>query len=259
MKVVLLCGGLGTRMREETEFRPKPMVEIGNRPVLWHIMKIYAHYGHKDFVCCLGYKGHVIKDFFVNYETICNDLTVHMRDRNIIEFHEHHQAGYDFNVTLAHTGHLTMTGGRVKRVQKYVPDETFMVTYGDGVSDVNIAELVAFHKSHGKLATMTTVQPRSRWGIAELIEGSQVACFTEKPREQAWASIGYFVFNRGVFDYLSEDSDCVLENEPLRRLVEDGQLMAYRHPGWHYAMDTQREYQELVKLWETGKAPWKVW
>ena len=257
MKVVILCGGLGTRLREETEFRPKPMVEIGGRPILWHIMKIYAHHGFRDFVLCLGYRGNTIKDYFLNYEAMNNDFTTCLGQRSQIRYHgRHHEQGY--SVTLADTGLESMTGGRVRRIQKYLDGDTFLLTYGDGVSDVNVARLLDFHRSHGKIATVTTVPPLSRFGILELADQNRVLRFIEKPRAEGWISAGFFALEREVFDYLGGD-ECIFEREPLERLAADGQLMAYRHEGFFYPMDTFCEYQHLNDLWARGNAPWKVW
>ncbi len=258
MKVVILCGGLGTRMREETEFRPKPLVDVGGRPILWHIMKLYAHYGFRDFTLCLGYRGNMIKEYFLNYEAMNNDFTICLGKKAQIQFNNDHQE-QDFHVTLAETGADSMTGGRVKRVQPYMRNEDrFMVTYGDGVSDVNICKLIDFHRSHGKLATVTTFRPVSRFGILNINAHHEVQSFVEKPKSDAWASAGYFVFERKIFDYLDGDQ-CVLEREPLERLAREGQLMSYNHEGFFYAMDTYREYQILNDLWKSGDAPWKVW
>jgi glucose-1-phosphate cytidylyltransferase len=257
MKVVVLCGGLGTRLREETEFRPKPLVEIGGRPILWHIMKLYAHAGFRDFVLCLGYRGNMIKEYFLNYEAMNNDFTICLGRQSKIDFQENH-AEQDFKVTLANTGLATMTGGRLKRVQKYVDGDTFMMTYGDGVSDIDIRCLLEFHKSHGKIATVTAVTPTSRYGILETNPTGRVLQFLEKPRTTGFASAGFFVFERGIFDYLGGD-DCILEREPLEQLAADGELMAYQHRGFFYAMDTYREYEYLNQVWASGQAPWKVW
>jgi len=257
VKVVILCGGFGTRLREETEYRPKPLVEIGGRPILWHIMKSYAHYGFREFVLCLGYKGIAIKRYFLNYEAMNNDFTICLGNRYCITYNGAH-GEQDFQVTLAETGHDTLTGGRVKRIEKYIPDDTFMLTYGDGVSNVDINALVAFHHAHGKLATLTSVRPPSRYGILEIQDSKAVASFREKPLLDGWINAGFFVFNRRVFDYLHGD-DCVLEREPLERLACEGQLMAYRHEGFFYAMDTYREYQFLNELWDRNEAPWKLW
>ncbi|HVM94180.1 MAG TPA: glucose-1-phosphate cytidylyltransferase [Terriglobales bacterium] len=258
MKVVVLCGGLGTRLREETEFRPKPMVEIGGRPILWHIMKMYAHYGMREFVLCLGYRGNMIKDYFLNYEAMNNDFRISLGRKSHIEFMGEHQE-QDFSVTLADTGLETMTGGRLQRAARYLADEeTFLLTYGDGLSNVNIEKSIAFHKRHGKIATVTAVPPISRFGILEANEQGKVERFAEKPRANGLINAGFFVFNRRIFDYLS-GPECILEREPMERLARDEQLMAYRHDGFFFAMDTFREYQHLNELWNSEKTPWKVW
>jgi glucose-1-phosphate cytidylyltransferase len=257
VKVVILCGGLGTRLREETEFRPKPLVDIGGRPILWHIMKLYAHYGFRDFVLALGYRGHMIKDYFLNYEAMNNDFTINLGRHNNITYHEEH-GEQDFKVTLAETGAETMTGGRVKAVEKYIDCDTILVTYGDGLADLDIRAVVDFHQKHRRLATVTTVHPFSRFGVLDIEDEGRVREFAEKPLMQGWASAGFFVFNREVFDYLQGD-ECILEREPLERLSREGQLMAYRHSGFFYTMDTYREYVYLNELWTSGDAPWKVW
>jgi len=257
MKILILCGGLGTRLREETEFRPKPLVEVGRRPILWHIMKIYSHYGFRDFVLCLGYRGNMIKEHFLNYEAMNNDFTICLGSRNYINYHgAHHEQ--DFRITLADTGPETMTGGRVKRAARYIDEDTFMVTYGDGVGDVNVEKLVAFHKSHGKLATVTVVRPVSRFGLLEIGRQNKVSKFAEKPTIDGWMSAGFFVFNRRVLDLIDSD-DCILERAPLEKLARDGQLVAYHHHGFFFAMDTSREHKILNDLWDKGTAPWKVW
>ncbi|MCY2987494.1 MAG: glucose-1-phosphate cytidylyltransferase [Planctomycetota bacterium] len=257
MKVVLLCGGQGTRLREETEYRPKPLVDIGGRPILWHIMKLYAHHGFRDFVLCLGYRGQMIKDYFLNYEAMNNDFTICLGKLGAVAYHGEHDE-QDFHVTLAETGASAMTGGRIKRIAKYIANDTFMVTYGDGVSDVNIQALLDFHRAHGKLATLTTVRPISRYGILSLGDDAQITGFSEKPQVDGWINAGFFVFHRRVLDYLADD-DSILEREPLERLACEGQLMAFRHDGFFYAMDTYREYQYLTELWSSGRAPWRVW
>jgi glucose-1-phosphate cytidylyltransferase len=257
MQVVILAGGLGTRLREETEFRPKPLVDVGGRPIIWHIMKTYAHYGFLDFIVCLGYRGNMIKEYFLNYEAMNNDFTICLGRQNQIAYHEEHRE-QDFKVTLAETGPDTMTGGRVKRVEKYITDDTFMVTYGDGVADIDIGALLDFHKSHGKLATVSTVRPISRYGILEVDNQGKVLEFTEKPQIDGWANAGFLVLHRSIFEDLSGD-DCFLEREPLERLAAEGQLMAYRHKGFFFAMDTYREYKYLNELWDNGGAPWRVW
>jgi glucose-1-phosphate cytidylyltransferase len=257
MKTVILCGGLGTRLREETEYRPKPMVEIGGRPILWHIMKHYAYFGFHDFILCLGYKGAIIKEYFLNYEAMNNDFTVCLGRNSSLSINSVHRE-QEFQVTLADTGADTLTGGRVARIEKYVDGDTFMVTYGDGLSNLNISDLVKFHRSHGKLATVTSVRPVSRFGVLELDSQGRVLQFSEKPTVDSWVNAGFFVFDRRVFNYLSGD-DCILEHDPLQRLAADGQLLAFPHEGYFQAMDTFREYQELNALWRSNKALWKVW
>jgi glucose-1-phosphate cytidylyltransferase len=257
MKVAILCGGVGTPLREETEFRPKPLVEVGGRPILWHIMKLYAHHGFRDFVLCLGYRGSMIKEYFLNYEAMNNDFTICLGKESRLEYNDNHEE-QNFRITLADTGLETMTGGRLRRARKYLSDDCFMVTYGDGVSDVDIRGLVEFHKSHGRLATVTTFRPTSRFGILDINSDNQVQNFIEKPKSDAWASAGFFVFQREVLDYLDDDQ-CILEHQPLERLARERQLIAYHHDGFFYAMDTYREYQILNDLWKNGLAPWKVW
>ena len=257
MQVVILCGGFGTRLREETEFRPKPMVEIGDKPIVWHIMKTFSHYGYKDFVLCLGYKGEMIKDYFLGYEKRNSDFSIDL-GTGAVELHNQHDAT-DWHVTLADTGLTAMTGARVKRIERYVDGDTFMLTYGDGVTDLDIDALMAFHRSHGKIGTVTGVSPASRYG--ELgIQGDQVRSFREKPQESdSFISGGYFVFERRFFDYLSATDDCVLERAPLEQLAADGELMAFNHRGFWQCMDTARDLQYLLELWGEDRAPWKVW
>lgn len=257
MKTVILCGGLGTRLREETEFRPKPMVEIGGFPILWHLLKSYTHHGFNDFILCLGYRANDIKRYFFEYEAMNCDFTVSLGKKRI-EYHGNHTE-QDISVTLVDTGLQTMTGGRLRRIAKYLADEDcFLVTYGDGLSDVNIASVLDFHRSHGKLATMTTVRPTSRYGVLDLSEQGEVLRFAEKPQLEGWINVGFFVFDRRVLNYIEGDQT-PLESQPLECLAQAGQLMAYRHEGFFYAMDTYREYQFLNELWASGKAPWKVW
>jgi len=257
VKVVILCGGQGTRLREETEFRPKPLVPIGERPILWHIMKYFAHFGLREFVLCLGYRGHMIKEYFLNYEAMNNDFTICLGRRHSIRYHNAHDE-QDLHVTLVDTGLASMTGGRVLRIRRYVGEETFLVTYGDGVADVDLNALLAFHREHQRIATISTVRPGSRFGVVEINDRQEIERFTEKPQMDTWVNAGFMLFNPQIFDYLDGD-DCVLEREPLERLALERQLMAYRHPGFFFAMDTYREYQMLNALWETGNAPWKVW
>ena len=258
MKTVILCGGQGTRMREETEYRPKPLVPVGGRPILWHIMKQYAHHGFADFVLCLGYRGDMIKEYFLNYEAMNNDFTIGLGEQRRLEYHDAHEE-QDFRVTLADTGVDTMTGGRIKRVKRYLGDETFMVTYGDGVSDVDLSALLAFHRSHGKLATITAVQPVSRFGIIEIDAQQTVQRFVEKPKLEGWINVGFLVFEPAALDYFDADASCIMEREPLEKLCAEGQLAAYCHEGFFYSMDTYREYLYLNELWESGAAPWKTW
>ena len=258
MKVVILCGGLGTRLREETEFRPKPMVEIGGRPILWHIMKIYARHGFSEFVLCLGYRGNAIKEYFLNYAAMNHDFTICLGRESDIQYHGSHEET-DFRVTLVDTGANTMTGGRVRRVRRFVGPGTFMVAYGDTLADVNLPSLLEFHRRHGKLATVTTVRPVSRFGVVDVDPSEKVTLFAEKSQTGDWLSAGYFVFEPGVFDYLTGGDACIMEREPMERLVADGQLMAFRHEGFFQAMDTYREYDALNKIWASGQAPWKVW
>jgi glucose-1-phosphate cytidylyltransferase len=245
-------------LREETEFRPKPLVEVGGRPVLWHIMKSYAHHGFSRFVICLGYRGNMIKDYFLNYDAMNNDFSIGLGGQGRIEFHGGHDE-QDFQVTLADTGQATMTGGRVRRVRRFLGDATtFLVTYGDGLCDVDIRAVVNFHRRHGKLATVTAVRPTSRFGLLSVEDDSRVSRFAEKPAVDGWANAGFFVFDRKLFQYLDGD-DCILEREPLERLAAEGELMAYRHEGFFFAMDTYRECKHLNELWDLGEAPWAVW
>lgn len=253
--VVILCGGMGTRLREETEYKPKPMVEIGGKPILWHIMKHYAHYGFRRFILCLGYKGSVIKEFFLDYEAMSNDFTINLGTRNHLEYESNHPE-QDFSITLVDTGLKTMTGGRIKRIEAFIDTDTFMVTYGDGLANVNIEALVDFHQSQKKLATLTAVRPPSRFGILELTNEDQVLQFREKAQTE-WINGGFLVFNRRVFEYL--DMDCVLELEPMEKLTMDRQIMAFKHEGFWIGMDTYREYEMLNHMWDTGNAEWKEW
>lgn len=255
MKAVILAGGLGTRLSEETVTKPKPMVEIGERPILWHIMKIYSAYGVKDFIICLGYKGYAIKEFFLNYRMHMSDVTVDI-GRGDLDFHR--SGAEDWKVTLIETGVASMTGGRLKRVRDYIGDEDFLFTYGDGVADVNITELVAYHRSRGRLATVTSVVPPGRFGALEL-EGDGVTRFREKPAgDGATINGGFFVLSPKVIDYIEDDAS-VWEKEPMERLAREGQLTAYHHSGFWQAMDTLRDKTHLEELWSSGSAPWKVW
>jgi glucose-1-phosphate cytidylyltransferase len=257
VKVVILCGGLGTRLRHETEFRPKPMVEVGGRPLLWHVMKLYAHFGHDEFVLALGYKGEVIREYFLNYEAMTRDVTVRLGAEPKLTLHD--GPAESWTVTLADTGQTAMTGARVKRVERYVDADAFLATYGDGVADIDLTRLVEFHRRHGRIATVTGVRPPSRFG--ELVtRGTRVVEFSEKPTTSGGGYIngGFFVFDRRVFAYLSDDDGCVLEREPLERLAKDGELEMYLHDGYWQCMDTPRDLQHLHEAWQRG-APWKVW
>jgi len=257
MKVVILCGGFGTRLREETEAKPKPMIEIGGMPILWHIMKTYAHYGFNDFILCLGYKAEVIKEYFYHYEMLSNDFTIELGSKNIKIYPKHSESG--FKVTLVDTGLKAMTGTRVKRIEKFIDTDTFMLTYGDGVTDLNIKELLNFHKKHGKIGSITGVFPPSRYGQL-LIYESQVTSFNEKSKNHANSTNGgYFIFNKRFFEYVQDDDSCILEREPLERLAADGQLKVYSHKGFWQCMDTYRDYMHLNELWERSSPPWKVW
>lgn len=256
IKVVILAGGYGTRLSEETIIKPKPMVEIGGRPILWHIMKIYSFYGFNDFIICLGYKGYMIKEYFSNYFLHMSDVTFDMNS-NSVEIIEKHAEPW--RVTLIDTGQDTMTGGRIKRVQKYLPNETFMLTYGDGLADININELVSFHFNHGKLATVTAVRPPGRFGALHLDQDGTVCEFLEKPLgDGTWINGGFFVLEPGIFEYIAGD-ETIWEREPLAKLAADGQLMSYRHYGFWQPMDTLREKNLLEELWNKGRAPWKLW
>jgi glucose-1-phosphate cytidylyltransferase len=256
MKAVILAGGLGTRFSEETSLRPKPMIEIGGRPILWHIMKIYSAHGVNDFVICCGYKGYVIKEYFANYFLHMSDVTFRMAE-NRMEVHQ--KRAEPWNVTLVDTGDASMTGGRVLRVREHVKDEeAFCMTYGDGVGDIDIGALIAFHKQHGKLATLTAAAPPGRFGALGL-RGDQVASFHEKPEgDGAEINAGFFVLSPKVIDYISDDMT-TWEQEPLRKLAADGELMAFKHRGFWQPMDTLRDKQHLEALWNGGKAPWRVW
>jgi glucose-1-phosphate cytidylyltransferase len=255
MKTIILCGGRGMRLNEETEYRPKPLVPVGQRPMLWHIMHIYAQAGFREFVLCLGYRGDMIKDYYLNYDTMSNDCTVHLGQQHKITFENSHYE-QDYNVTLADTGLDTMTGGRVKRVEKYIDDDNFMLTYGDGVCDVDINALLDFHYRHGRCATVTAVHPTSRYGVLNVGKKGEVTNFAEKPVMNDWMSAGFFVFNRKLFDYLTTDEGCILEQGPLQRLAQDGELMAYRHEGFFFSMDTYRDYKYLNDMWDKGQTPW---
>lgn len=256
IKVVILCGGRGTRLSEETEIIPKPMVEIGHKPILWHIMKNYSAYGFNDFVLCLGYKGYMIKEYFSHYFLHMSDVTIDM-SKNKVQIHN--TSSEPWRITLVDTGQEVMTGGRLKRVKKFIDSNTFMLTYGDAVGNIDIKSLARFHKSNRKLATLTTVQTAGKFGIVE-IKKNQVATFLEKPKgEGGWINAGFFVLEPGIFEYIKKGDATIWEQEPLSRLARDGQLTAYRHSGFWKCMDTLRDKIELEQLWSCGRAPWKIW
>lgn len=257
MKVVILAGGYGTRISEESNIKPKPMVEIGNNPIIWHIMKIYSSYGLNDFVICCGYKGYVLKEYFANYYMQSSDITIDLKKN---EMSIHNTNSEPWKVTLVDTGEGTMTGGRLKRVKDYLGDETFCLTYGDGVSDVNISELIKFHKAQNVSATLTAAQPPGRFGAFNMAKGAtKITSFHEKPEgDGAWVNSGFFVLEPEVIDYIDNDST-VWESEPLQNLAKDGKLAAYKHTGYWQPMDTLRDKNVLEKLWNTGEAAWKVW
>ncbi|MBK5245418.1 MAG: glucose-1-phosphate cytidylyltransferase [Eubacteriaceae bacterium] len=255
MKVVLLAGGLGTRIAEESHLIPKPMIEIGEKPILWHIMKYYSSFGYNEFIICLGYKAYAIKEFFADYFLHTSDITFDLANNKMIV---HNNYSEPWKVTLVDTGLNTMTGGRVKRIQEYIGNESFMLTYGDGVCDVDITALVKFHKDHGKIATMTAIQPDGRFGVLD-IESNYINAFREKNKEDSgWINAGFMVLNSEIFEVIEGDST-VLEQDPLESMANRGELMAYKHSGFWQCMDTQRDKQKLEELWNTGKAPWKRW
>jgi len=258
MKVVILAGGLGTRISEETTIKPKPMIEIGGKPIIWHIMKIYAQHGFNEFVVCLGYKGHLIKEYFINYFLYNSDITVEL-EKNVVDVHFTNSES--FKVTLVDTGVNTNTAGRIKRIQKHVKDETFMLTYGDGVADIDINALLKFHKDNAKLATLTSIQLPGRFGNIETDTKGMVTKFQEKPEgDGVWINGGFFVLEPGIFKYLEQDMDDIQwEKKPLIDIANDKQLAAYRHKGFWKCMDAMRDKIELEELWDSGKAPWKVW
>lgn len=257
MKVVILAGGLGTRLSEETVIRPKPMVEIGGMPIIWHIMKTYSVYGFNDFVVCLGYKGYIVKEYFANYFLHKSDVTIDLKN-NSIEVHE--SEAEPWKVTLVDTGDNSMTGGRIKRIQKYVNDETFMLTYGDGVGDINIKELVNYHKNHGKLFTVTSVQPSGRFGALDLSKENEVRSFLEKPKgDGSWINGGYMVCEPGVFPYIRDGDSTIWEQEPMQTIALSGQMNAFKHHGFWRPMDTLKDKHDLNEMWDNNNSPWKKW
>jgi len=257
MKVVILAGGLGSRLSEETGTRPKPMVEIGGKPILWHIMKIYSHYGFNDFVVLTGYKSHFIKDYFINYYTRYSDITVDMAN-NSVELHTNRTEPW--KVTMLYTGSNTMTGGRLLRAKKFLGNERFMLTYGDGVSDIDIHELIKCHETSGKLATLTTVRPAGRFGVIKVKDDGSVNSFSEKTEgDNTWINGGFFVMEPKIFDYLNDGDATVLERKPLESIAQNNQLNAYKHYGFWRAMDTMLDKNQLTDMWESGNAPWRLW
>ena len=254
MKVVILAGGFGTRIGEESQFIPKPMIEIGTKPILWHIMKLYSYWGHNEFIICAGYKQHIIKDFFARYVLHNSDVTFDFRGE--IQIKVHNNFSEDWKVTVIDTGYTTLTGGRIKKIQPYIKGENFLMTYGDGVSDVNIDELIKFHDSHGKICTLTAVKPKSRFGYLDF-DGDNVLAFREKSLEDVgYINGGYMVLNKKVFDYI--EGDFAFEQEPMKKLTQAGEVVAYRHNGFWQCMDTLREKKQLEEYWNNG-APWKLW
>lgn len=257
MKVVILCGGMGTRLREETEYRPKPMVKIGDRPILWHIMKIYATYGHTDFVLCLGYKSEIIKEYFYNYELLNNDFRVHLGQNKVEVLSNHGEQSW--TVTLVDTGQISLKGARLKRVEKYIKENQFMVTYGDSLGDININKLLDFHKSHGHIGTVTGINPTARFGELK-ITGQQVTSFHEKPINSTdYVNGGFFVFNKEIFDYLTNDDNCDFEVGPLENIAKAGELMVFKHQGFWACMDNVRDVEYMNRLWNESNVTWKVW
>lgn len=257
MKVLLLAGGFGTRLSEETDIRPKPMVEIGGKPILWHIMKIYSTYGFNEFVVLLGYKGYYIKEYFANYFLHQSDITIDLKNNNMEILNN---SSEPWKVTLLDTGLNSMTGGRVKRAQKFIGDEPFMLTYGDGVADIDISELVKFHESHDKLMTMTSTQPDGRFGALNIDENNNVSQFLEKPKGDGnWINAGFFVCDSKIFDYITEGDGTIFEQAPLQNLAHDGEIVTYKHNGFWKPMDSLKDKNDLNKLWDNNKAPWKKW
>ena len=259
MKVVILCGGRGLRFNEATEYRPKPLIEIGDKPILWHIMKTYAHYGYDDFVLCLGYKGEMIKNYFLNYDLRSSDFTISLGNKKNIEMHGTHQE-QSWRVTFADTGINAMTGARIKRIEKYIDSDVFMLTYGDAVTDLNIKQLLDFHYSHYRIGTVTAVPPISRFGQLQVDDNSLVTAFREKVRIQDEViNGGFFVFDKRIFNYVLDEDSCSFEREPLEKLASDGELTAYKHSGYWQCMDTYRDWQLLNSEWESDNPIWKVW
>jgi glucose-1-phosphate cytidylyltransferase len=256
IKVVILCGGRGTRLKEETEFKPKPLLTIGDKPIIWHIMKIYSHYGYKDFILCLGYKGDMIKRYFLDYQWMNNDFTINLGDRKS-SLNHHTQIEEDWNITFANTGETTLTGGRIKKIEKYINENDFMVTYGDGVANVDINKLVEFHKKEGKIGTITGVHPSSKYGTVDIDQNNVINEFKEKPILKDIINGGFFVFKKEFFNYIK--GDCMLEKEPFEQIVREKQLALFKHEDFWHCMDTYKDFEDLNKMESDGKTPWKVW
>lgn len=254
--VVILCGGLGMRLREETEFKPKPMVQIGNRPILWHIMNIYAYHGFKRFILCLGYKGEIIRNYFLNYRTLTADFTLKLSGKQEISYHTPNDIE-GWEITFVDTGISTNTGGRIKKIERFIDTERFLLTYGDGVTDLNINDLIDFHLRSGTLATVTGFNPVSRFGIIESGKDGRVVKFSEKPKLNGLISGGFFVLEKGIFHYLTEDS--IFEKEPLESLTKENKLSVFIHNGFWFSVDTYRDFLEINRMWERGETPWKIW
>ncbi len=255
MKVVILCGGLGTRLREETEYKPKPMVEIGGKPILWHIMKNYSSYGFNDFILCLGYKQHIIKEYFLNYEYMMSDFTINLSSSKKIVRHNSH--GENWNVTLINTGLETKKGTRIKMIEPYIKEDRFMLTYGDGVGDINIKRLISYHLKQKKIVTFTGAHSISRFATVKMDQKGEIVEWNEKKSLEGYINVGFFVLERKVFDHLS--NDCELEQTPMEQLADEGQIAMYKHESFWHCMDTYRDYMFLQDLWKKGQAPWKTW
>jgi glucose-1-phosphate cytidylyltransferase len=257
MKVVLLAGGFGTRLSEETDIKPKPMIEIGGKPILWHIMKTYSEYGYSEFLILLGYKGYLIKEYFANYFLHQSDVTI---DLEFNKMEILNNSSEPWKITLIDTGQKNMTGSRIKQAKKFIGNERFMLTYGDGVANINVKNLIKFHESHGKLITMTSAQPDARFGALEINQNNQVTKFKEKPKgDGSWINAGYFVCEPEVFEYISDEDEIVFEQEPLKNLANDGQLFTYKHSDFWMPMDTLRDKIKLNQMWQAGSAPWQIW
>ena len=258
MKVVILCGGKGTRLREETEYKPKPLVTIGDKPILWHIMKIYSHYGFNDFILCLGYKGEMIKDYFLKYREINNDFTLDFCSKNP-KVTLHNNSPFDnWKITFVDTGLETMTGGRIARIKKYIGDQDFFLTYGDGLADIDIKDLYRFHKRQKKVATITGIYPRTFYGCLS-VRGDLAKGYTEKPVFKKWVNGGFYVCNKKIFNYLSEDESCIFEKKPLSKIAKDNQLAVYRHTGAWHTMNTSKDHEDLNTIWRLNKPKWRIW